>query len=60
MATQQTGTATLVEEAWHAAIKHVSVCPSCLTPGAGCEKGDALLDACTAATGEQRRESPDA
>ncbi|QKV93662.1 hypothetical protein HUT19_19445 [Streptomyces sp. NA02950] len=62
MATQQTAaaTATQVEEAWHAVIKHISACPSCLTPGAGCGTGGALLAAYTAATREQREENPDA
>ncbi|MET8180750.1 hypothetical protein [Streptomyces sp. NPDC005336] len=35
----------VAEVAWSAAIEHAAGCHSCRTPGAGCERGEALLDA---------------
>jgi hypothetical protein len=38
------------DDAWCAAIEHAAGCLACRTPGAVCERGEALLAAYTAAT----------
>jgi hypothetical protein len=38
------------DDAWRAAIKHAASCLACRTPGAVCERGEALLATYTAAT----------
>lgn len=44
MAAQQPAPGVEAEEEWRAAIDHAAGCRDCLTPGAGCETGEALLD----------------
>ncbi|MET7903998.1 hypothetical protein ABZS86_22150 [Streptomyces sp. NPDC005355] len=65
MAAQQTTPAVEAEEEWRAAVDHAAGCQDCKTPGAGCETGEALLDAYKAAmrqppggTGSATAESP--
>ncbi|MET7761693.1 hypothetical protein ABZS71_06515 [Streptomyces sp. NPDC005393] len=42
------------DEAWRTAIEHAAGCLACRTPGAGCQTGEALLDAYNAAMRQRR------
>ncbi|MET7933507.1 hypothetical protein [Streptomyces sp. NPDC005322] len=58
MAAQQPAPGVEAEGEWRAAIDHAAGCRDCLTPGTGCDTGEALLDTYRQALREHGRAAP--